>query len=130
MRCTAHYSIARRDQLEAALAEIALSSFAPTPLLRRRLPRAAPASRCRPTRHLPSAVVAEIRLLSAPSGVGVGQPKPCAFVLTDLLPAVVADEHCLSRHGRPPSGNGSESLTKSVLTAVGLVPESLYDRTR
>jgi hypothetical protein len=46
--------------------------------------------------HLSGAIVAEISLFGAATGVGIRQPHGRAFSLADFLAAAVADENGLS----------------------------------
>jgi hypothetical protein len=51
------------------------------------------------TRHVAGAVVAEISLLGAATGVRKREPQRCALSFTDFLTAVVADENGLTGQG-------------------------------
>jgi hypothetical protein len=52
----------------------------------------------RPAGHLSGAVVAEIGLLGAAPGVGIGQAERRAFTFTDFLPAIVTDQYGFPSH--------------------------------
>jgi hypothetical protein len=51
------------------------------------------------TRHVAGAVVAEISLLGAATGVRKRKPQRCALSFTDFLTAVIADENGLTGQG-------------------------------